>query len=176
MLGLAEPENDQMLVDGLPLSRFGYQNYHNQVAGVLQDDVLFAGSLADNIALFDDAPEMDLIISSSEAASIHEDIMAMPMQYETLVGDMGSTLSSGQHQHIILARALYRKPKILIMDEGTANLDIFNEEKINKSVDTLSITRIIVAHRQSTVKQADKFYVIADGQIFNGQETDFLSY
>lgn len=165
LLGLAEPENGEMLVDGLPLSRFGYQSYHNQVSGILQDDALFAGSLADNIALFDDAPDMDLIISSSEAASIHNDIMAMPMQYETLVGDMGSTLSGGQKQRVLLARALYRRPKMLIMDEGTAHLDSAHEKAVNEGIAQLGITRIIIAHRKETIDAADRIVVIEGGNI-----------
>lgn len=163
LLGLVEPENGEMLVDGLPLSRFGYQSYHNQVAGVLQDDVLFAGSLADNIALFDDSPDMQIIMAAAQMAAIHNDIAAMPMQYETLVGDMGSTLSGGQKQRVLLARALYRRPKMLIMDEGTAHLDIAHEKAVNDAISKLGITRIIIAHRKETIEAADRIIVMANG-------------
>jgi len=163
LLGLAEPINGEMLIDGIPLSRFGHKSYHDQIAGVLQEDALFAGSLADNIALFDDNPDMELIIASAQAASIHNDIMAMGMQYETLVGDMGSALSGGQKQRILLARALYRKPKILIMDEGTAHLDAVHEALVNKSISQMGITRIIIAHRQETIASARLRYVMDGG-------------
>lgn len=165
LLGLAEPENGEILVDGLPLSRFGYQSYHNQVSGILQDDALFAGSLADNIALFDDAPDMQIIMAAAQMAAIHNDIAAMPMQYETLVGDMGSTLSGGQKQRVLLARALYRRPKMLIMDEGTAHLDSTHEKAVNEAIAQLGITRIIIAHRKETIESADRIVVVEGGNI-----------
>ncbi len=96
LLGLVEPESGEVLVDGLPLNRFGYKSFHSQIAAVLQDDSLFAGTLADNIALFDENVDVERVIRAAMAASIHTDIAQMPMQYETLVGDMGSTLSGGQ--------------------------------------------------------------------------------
>ena len=114
LLGLLEPDGGELLVDGVPLARFGHKNYHGQIAAVLQDDHLFAGSLADNIALFDDAPDMERIAAGADAAAIHDDIVRMPMGYETLVGDMGSTLSGGQKQRVLLARALYREPRVLV--------------------------------------------------------------
>ena len=108
---------------------------------------------------------MELIISSSEAASIHNDIAAMPMQYETLVGDMGSTLSGGQKQRVLLARALYRRPKMLIMDEGTAHLDSAHEKAVNEAIAQLGITRIIIAHRKETIDAADRIVSIENGNI-----------
>jgi ATP-binding cassette subfamily B protein RaxB len=167
MLGLAEPNSGELLVDGLPLKQFGYKNYHDQVSAVLQDDVLFAGSLADNIALFDDSPDIGAVEEASRMAAIHKDIMQMPMQYETLIGDMGSTLSGGQKQRVLLARALYRRPRILIMDEGTAHLDSEHEKSVNDAISRKKITRIIIAHRKETIESADRILVIRDGQIFN---------
>jgi ATP-binding cassette, subfamily B, bacterial CvaB/MchF/RaxB len=163
LLGLVEPEAGDIIVDGIPLDRFGYKSFHRQVAAVLQEDSLFAGSLADNIALFDDTVDLPRVIQATMAASIHDDIMAMPMQYETLVGDMGSTLSGGQKQRVLLARALYRQPKILIMDEGTAHLDVGHERAVNEAISAMGITRIIIAHRQETISAADRILVLADG-------------
>jgi ATP-binding cassette subfamily B protein RaxB len=165
ILGLLEPDEGEVLVDGMPLARFGYKNYHDQIAAVLQEDSLFAGSLADNIALFEDAPNMELIIASASAAAIHEDIVRMPMGYETLVGDMGSSLSGGQKQRVLLARALYRQPKLLVMDEGTAHLDAATEQTLNKAIGQMGITRIIIAHRSETISAAERMFVSAYGKI-----------
>lgn len=165
LLGLVEPEAGEILVDGLPLARFGYKSFHAQVAAVLQEDSLFAGSLAENIALFDDAVDMERVLAAAMAASIHEDIVRMPMQYETLVGDMGSTLSGGQKQRILLARALYRQPKVLVMDEGTAHLDAGHERAVNAAISAMGITRIIIAHRQETIAQAERVLVMLGGNL-----------
>jgi ATP-binding cassette, subfamily B, bacterial CvaB/MchF/RaxB len=160
ILGLVEPEEGDVLIDGKPLMQFGFASYREGVAAVLQDDHLFAGTLADNIALFDDAPEMDRIIDAAKAAAIHADIEKMPMHYETLVGDMGSTLSGGQKQRVLLARALYRRPKLLVMDEGTSHLDAQNEAEVSAAIAELGITRIIIAHRAETVKVANQVYLL----------------
>jgi ATP-binding cassette subfamily B protein RaxB len=165
VLGLVEPDAGELLVDGVPLARFGHRNYHSQVAAVLQDDHLFAGSLADNIALFDEAPDMARILEAASAAAIHDDIVAMPMGYETLVGDMGSTLSGGQKQRVLLARALYRKPLLLVMDEGTSHLDAALEARVSDAIAALGITRIIIAHRQETISRADRVLVLEAGRI-----------
>jgi ATP-binding cassette, subfamily B, bacterial CvaB/MchF/RaxB len=165
LLGLVEPVSGEMLVDGQPLGRFGYRSYHEQVAAVLQDDNLFAGSLAENIALFDESPDPERIGACARAAAIHDDIIAMPMGYETLVGDMGSTLSGGQKQRILLARALYRQPRLLIMDEGTSHLDRAHEERVNLAIAAMGITRIIIAHRQETLDAADRIVTLVGGRI-----------
>lgn len=165
LLGLVEPESGEILVDGLPLARFGYKSFHSQVATVLQEDNLFAGSLAENIAFFDDHVDMNRVAESAAAAAIHDDIMAMPMQYETLVGDMGSTLSGGQKQRVLLARALYKRPKMLVMDEGTAHLDAAHERLVNTAITNMGITRVIVAHRRETIDIAERVYVMRDGTL-----------
>jgi len=165
LLGLSEPDDGEVLVDGVALDRFGYKAYHSQIAAVLQEDSLFAGSLADNIALFDSDADFDRIIEAAKAASIHNDIERMAMGYETLVGDMGSALSGGQKQRVLLARALYRKPKLLVMDEGTAHLDATHESRVNEAVSNMGITRIIIAHRQETIAAADRVYVLGGGKL-----------
>ncbi len=165
LLGLVEPESGEMLVDGILLSRFGYADYRSQIGAVLQDDSLFAGTLADNIALFDDAPDMERVISAAIAASIFNDISAMPMQFETLVGDMGSSLSGGQKQRVLLARALYRRPKLLVLDEGTSHLDAKHEAAVNVAISELGITRIIVAHRAETIKSAGRIFVLENNNL-----------
>lgn len=165
ILGLLEPDEGEILVDGIPLARFGYKNYHDQIGAVLQDDSLFAGSLAGNIALFDDAPDIERIKWAASAAAIHDEIVRMPMGYETLVGDMGSSLSGGQKQRILLARALYRSPKLLVIDEGTAHLDPSTEQRVNAVIGTLGITRVIIAHRSETVSAAQKTFLLLNGEL-----------
>ncbi len=165
MLGLVDPDSGDVLVDGMPMKRFGFRSYYQQIAAVLQEDTLFAGSLSDNIALFDEEVNMELVMAAAQAASIHNDIAAMPMQYETLVGDMGSTLSGGQKQRVLLARALYRRPKILLMDEGTAHLDSVHEQAVNAAIASMGITRIIIAHRKETIESADRIVVVQAGKI-----------
>jgi len=165
LLGLIEPDQGEVLIDGMPLVRFGYHDYREQVAAVLQEDSLFAGSLADNIALFDDAPDVDRIFASAQAAALHDDIVAMPMAYETLVGDMGSALSGGQKQRLLLARALYRQPKVLVLDEGTSHLDPQRESRVNTAIAALGITCIVISHRRETIVAAQRILSFAHGRL-----------
>lgn len=165
LLGLVVPNQGEVFIDGKPLSHFGYRNYRDQVSAVLQDDNLFSGSLADNIALFDEAPDYEQIYVAAQAAAFHDDVLAMPMAYETLVGDMGSTLSGGQKQRLLLARALYRKPQILVMDEGTSHLDAKRDAIVNKNIAALGITRIVVAHRLETILSAHRILAVVHGHL-----------
>lgn len=165
LLGMVAPDSGEVLIDHMPIERFGIRSFHRQIAAVLQDDSLFAGSIADNIALFDEQVDMARVVAAAGAASIHDDITRMPMQYETLVGDMGSSLSGGQKQRVLLARALYRQPKILIMDEGTAHLDAAHEKAVNAAVSALGITRIIIAHRRETIEAANRVLVMVGGKL-----------
>jgi ATP-binding cassette subfamily B protein RaxB len=171
LLGLVEPEEGQVLVDGIPLAKFGHKNFHEQIGAVLQHDNLFAGSLIDNIALFDDAPDMEGVLASAKTVLLHDDIAAMPMGYETLVGDMGSTLSGGQRQRLLLARALYRRPRLLIMDEGTSHLDSAREQAINVAVGAMGITRIVIAHRKETIEAAQRVLIMAGGALLQHRRT-----
>ena len=170
MLGLLDPDGGEILIDDTPIAAFGYKNYHDQVGAVLQDDNVFAGSLKDNVALFEDAPDFDRVVAACEAASLHDDIEAMPMRYDTLVGDMGSSLSGGQRQRLILARALYRNPTVLIVDEGTSALDAQKEQSVNAAIAKLGITRIVVAHRLETILNADRVYMMHGGKLFDATE------
>src|SRR5438105_2213504 len=101
------------------------------------------------------------MIECARRAGIHEEIMAMPMTYNSLIGDMGSSLSGGQKQRVLLARALYRRPKILFLDEGTAHLDVEMERRINDTLRQLQITRVAVAHRPETIRAADRVFSLA---------------
>jgi ATP-binding cassette, subfamily B, bacterial CvaB/MchF/RaxB len=147
MLGLLEPTRGEVLIDDFPLSTIGHRAYREHIGAVMQDDQLLSGSIADNICFLDPSFDQERMIDCARLAAIHEEIMAMPMTYNTLIGDMGSSLSGGQKQRVMLARALYRQPRILFLDEGTAHLDIDNEKHINDSLKRLQMTRISVAHR-----------------------------
>lgn len=165
LLGLLEPTSGEVIIDGTPLSTFGYKAFRDQVGAVLQDDSLFAGTLAENIALFDDAPDMPRIFEAATISAIHDDILSMPMKYETLVGDMGASLSGGQKQRLLLARAIYRQPQLLVMDEGTSHLDPAREQAVNLSVAKLGITRIVIAHRLETILSASRIFSLESGHL-----------
>ena len=163
MTGLFNPVEGTVLLDGVPLKDYGLTRYRKQIGVVMQEDDLFAGSIAENIAFFDTETDMQHVLAAAQAAMIHTEIMAMPMNYESLVGDMGAALSGGQKQRVMLARALYRQPKILFMDEGTAHLDVATERMVSQSIASLGITRIIVAHRPETIRMADRVLEMRDG-------------
>ncbi|MEO8374413.1 MAG: peptidase domain-containing ABC transporter [Sphingomonas bacterium] len=162
-LGLLQPTRGEVLVDGQRLQSLGLAFYRRNVAAVMQDDVLYAGSIAENIAFFDASIDMDRVIAAALAAIVHDEILAMPMGYESMVGDMGSALSGGQKQRVLLARALYHQPAILFMDEGTAHLDVDLERAVSASLRAMSITRVLVAHRPETIRSADRVVEIEDG-------------
>src|SRR6185437_16157118 len=123
LAGLLRPSSGLVLIDGVPLSAMGVEAYRRRIGCVLQDDRLFAGSIAENIAAFDPSAALDRVQEVARFAAIHEEILRMPMGYETLVGDMGSSLSGGQLQRIVIARALYNMPRLLLLDEATSHLD-----------------------------------------------------
>jgi ATP-binding cassette subfamily B protein RaxB len=160
ILGLLEPTTGEVLIDGVPLGVIGARAYREQVGAVMQDDQLLSGPIADNICFFDPTFDQTQMIRCAELAGVHDEIMAMPMAYNSLIGDMGSSLSGGQKQRVLLARALYRKPKILVLDEGTAHLDVDKERHISHSLQALSMTRISVAHRPEISDAADRIFRI----------------
>lgn len=163
ILGLYAPTAGSILLDGRDATPGRWVDWRRHIGFVAQDDRLLSGSIADNIAFFDPETDMEKVQMAAIQARVHEEIVQMPMQYMTLVGDMGSALSGGQRQRILLARALYRSPKILLLDEGTANLDIDNEAAISELVAELPITRIVVAHRPALVKRANRVFRVECG-------------
>ncbi|HEY9027845.1 MAG TPA: peptidase domain-containing ABC transporter [Burkholderiaceae bacterium] len=165
MLGLLEPEHGSVAIDGLDIGRYGKGRYRDRIAAVLQNDVLFSGSIVENICAFDPMPDMAWIEECARMAGLADAIAAMPMGYRTLVGDMGALLSGGQQQRLFLARALYRRPRILFLDEATSHLDVAKEREINASVAALGITRIVFAHRLETIRAAHVVYRLAEGRL-----------
>ncbi|PXX29243.1 ATP-binding cassette subfamily B protein RaxB [Burkholderia pyrrocinia] len=163
LLGLLTPEHGSVRVDGIDIRKLGLHQHRELIGCVMQDDILFAGSIADNIGFFDPQPDQARIEEAARLAQIHDDIAAMPMGYQSLVGDMGSSLSGGQCQRVLLARAFYRKPAILVLDEATSHLDVERERLINDAVRAMNITRIIIAHRPETIRSADRVVELARG-------------
>jgi ATP-binding cassette subfamily B protein RaxB len=145
----------------VPLTPLRWRAYREQVAAVMQEDQFLSGSIADNICFFDPDFDQKRMVACAQLSAIHREIMAMPMTYNSLVGDMGSSLSGGQKQRLLLARALYRRPRILFLDEGTAHLDVDNERHIHQSLSQLRITRVSVAHRPDMSIGADRVIRIA---------------
>ncbi len=169
LLGLHRPTEGEIRIGAagaaIPLAQIGVSAYRTLVGTVTQDDALLSGSIADNIACFDPSRESDAIEAAATLAAVHRDIVAMPMGYQTLVGEMGSSLSGGQKQRVLLARALYKRPRILALDEATSHLDLDNERRVNEAIRGLSLTRITVAHRPETIAAAERVVVLEAGKI-----------
>ena len=165
MLGLYAPTAGDIFLDGSPATRSSWPAWRRHVGVVSQEDQLLSGTIADNIAFFDPHLDMRKVQQAAAAARVHEDIARMPMQYLSIVGDIGTGLSGGQRQRVLLARALYREPKLLFLDEGTANLDEETEAEIVELIVRMSVTRIVVAHRPALIEAADEVYRVADGNV-----------
>lgn len=160
MLGLVEPTAGQVLVDGMPLAQYGKAAFRHQVGAVMQDDLLYAGTIAENIALFDPEIDMDRVREVAGQAAIAAEIERMPMAWESLVGDMGSSLSGGQRQRVLIARALYRQPTYLFADEVTASLDPASHERVGQMLSETRATKIIVTHRRLAIPKARQIAVV----------------
>jgi ATP-binding cassette subfamily B protein RaxB len=165
LLGLLQPDDGVILFGGHDLHRIGPRRLRAVTGTVMQDDRLFAGTLADNISFFDPDQDPHNIEAAARLAAVHDEIIAMPMGYQSLIGDMGSALSGGQQQRIMLARALYRRPRLLILDEATSHLDLRNEKLVSTAVARLRLTRIVVAHRPETIASCDRVLVMQAGRI-----------
>ena len=165
LLGVFRQNEGEISIMGRDIDKLGLNAIRDQIATVLQDDILFAGSIAENICFFDASPQQEWMQECADLAAIHQDILKMPMGYQTLVGEIGNMLSGGQKQRILLARALYKKPKILFMDEATSHLDIQKEHEVNEKIKGLNITRILIAHRPETIASAERVIAFQDGVI-----------
>lgn len=165
LMGLMEPSSGKITLDGESIEALTLEGYRSRIAGVLQDDGLFSGSIVDNISGFNEEIDQAWLRECASRAAILQDIEHMPMGFDTLIGDMGAGLSGGQKQRIILARALYRKPDILFLDEATSHLDEMTEAHVAAALRAMKVTQIIVAHRPATIAHADRIYVFQPGGV-----------
>lgn len=172
LLGIRQPSAGQILIGGVDVQHLGLPALRSMVGTVLQDDVLFAGSIADNISFFDPQIDHAWVQACAKMAAIDTDIEHMPMGYNTFIGDMGSALSGGQKQRVLLARALYKRPQILLLDEATSHLDVAREALVNQSIHALKVTRIIVAHRPETIASADRVVVMSQGKVVSAPQPE----
>jgi ATP-binding cassette, subfamily B, bacterial CvaB/MchF/RaxB len=163
--GLVIPAHGEILVNGEPMSRVGLQNFRAMLGVVMQDDQLFAGSIADNISFFAEQPDLPRVVECADLAAVHSDIIQMPMGYSTLIGDMGTVLSGGQKQRVLIARALYRRPGILLLDEATSHLDVDRERAVNAALAAACVTRIVIAHRPETIRASGRMITLCDGKV-----------
>ena len=165
LLGLYQPQAGVIRYDGRPLAELGLNRLRREIGVVLQDPFLLDGSIRENIAL--QAPEMPLtqVVEAAKLAAIHDEIARLPMGYESRVGEGGSGLSGGQRQRIALARALATRPALLLLDEATSHLDAVTEQIIQRNLDGLAVTRLTIAHRLSSVRQADRLLVLEEGRL-----------
>lgn len=164
MLGFLKPTEGKVSFDGLDMERYNLRSLRRQFGVVLQDAAVLTGSITRNIALTDDA-DMDLVKEAARQAAVLDDIEAMPMKFHTMLSGEAEIISGGQRQRIVLARALMRHPKILFLDEATSAIDNVAQKTIKDNLDKLGITRIVIAHRLSTVVNCDRILVLDEGRI-----------
>jgi ATP-binding cassette subfamily B protein len=175
LLGLYAPTQGEIYYDDIPLLKMNYQAVREQIGVVIQEAGVFSGSIRQNIAFAHADTSMEQVIQAAHRACIHEDIAAMPMHYETFVAEGGNALSGGQRQRLALARALVHNPRILFMDEATSSLDVSTERAVERNLTQLACTQIIIAHRLSTVRNADLIIVLDKGRIVEcGSHRDLL--
>jgi len=162
-----DPTEGRVLVDGKDIKTVTLESLRHNISPVLQDTFLFNGSIAENIAYARPDATRAEIEEAAKAANIHEDILSMPEQYETKVGERGLRLSGGQKQRVAIARAILRQSPIIVLDEATASIDVHTEKQIQKAIKNITGKRTIIAiaHRLSTIKDADMILVIHEGEI-----------
>ena len=165
LLGLYLPTSGEILYDGIPISALNLQSLRNQFGVVLQEPFLFSGSIRHNIAVNNLKLPLAQVQKAAQIAALHDEIMLLPMGYETRVAEGGTGLSGGQRQRLAIARALAHQPAILLLDEATSHLDGVTESWVEQNLSQLTCTRIVIAHRLSTIRNADLILVVENGAI-----------
>jgi ATP-binding cassette subfamily B protein RaxB len=165
LLGLLKPVKGDILVDGVSLQRINLPQYRALIGTVMQEDQLFAGSILENVAFFDPHQNTEFAIECLKNAGIYEEVKSMPMGLQTLVGDMGTTLSGGQKQRLLVARALYKHPEILILDEATSHLDKENQNHVHAALRNAGKTHISITHREELISPTDRIFILDEGQL-----------
>jgi ATP-binding cassette, subfamily B, bacterial len=165
LLGLYRPTEGEILYDGIPLQEMNLQEVRRQWGTALQDSFLFSSSLKDNISFHNRELSAEKLARAGQLAEIHDDVMQMPMGYETPIDEAGGSLSGGQRQRLSIARAIANEPALLLLDEATSHLDVITESRVDRNLDSLSCARVVIAHRLSTIKNADLIIVLDQGHI-----------
>lgn len=165
LCGQVTPESGEVLLNGVPMASLGAEAFRSVLGTVFQDDQLFSCSIHDNIAMNDAEASAEKVEAAAALACVHEDIARMPMGYQTLVGSMGATLSGGQKQRILLARALYKRPRFLLLDEYTSHLDFATEKRVQDAINALGCGRFIITHREHSLREGDEALVLSQGRL-----------
>ena len=176
VLGLYEPTEGEVRFDGQPLSELDHRTVRAQCGVVMQEPRVFNGSIRQNISYHDPSLPLESIVRAAKLAELHDDIASMPMGYETLIAEGGSALSGGQRQRLAIARALAREPVVLILDEATSDLDTATEKAVGQHLRSHGATSLVIAHRLSTVEDADLILVLDGGRVVErGTHADLLA-
>jgi ATP-binding cassette subfamily B protein RaxB len=170
LLGVLQPTEGELLIGGVELRCLQLDELRASIGAVLQDDVLLSGSIAQNISFFCAEHDQSHVQACAILAQVHAEIAAMPMGYHSVIGDLGNGLSGGQRQRILLARALYKRPRFLILDEATSHLDVANERAVGAAIASIPLTRLIIAHRDETIRAADRTVHLSQGRIVASSE------
>src|SRR5262249_25126547 len=167
LLGFYGPTEGRVLIDGLDVRDFTLSSLRRGIGLVSQEPFLFTGTLRENMALGRPGAPLEEVMEAARAAGLADFIAGLPQRYETVIGERGATLSGGQRQRLAIARALLRRPEILIFDEATSHLDTATERAIQENLKKALAgkTVVLVAHRLSTIKDADRIYVLHQGRI-----------
>ncbi|AWI52286.1 ABC transporter [Aquabacterium olei] len=175
LAGQVTPESGEVRLNGVPLAQLGAEAHRSVIGTVFQDDQLFSGNLYDNIAMHDAHATPEKVRHAAELACVHDDIARLPMGYQTLVGNMGTSLSGGQKQRVLLARALYKQPQFLLLDEYTSHLDFATERRVQDHIQALGCARFIITHREHSLREGDDIRVLWGGRLMHPEELETLA-